>query len=189
MLGGHVTILPMPELVPPTTAVHRSFLEALEESAADPMYLLGARFTNWRVDLADPDRFATYVTELRADALEDTPRPDGYVPATVLWYVDGETFLGRLSIRHRLNAQLLELGGHIGYGVRPSARRRGHATAMLRAALPVARRLGIDPALVTCDFDNVGSRKVIETVIAETGGYFEDRRQVKLRYWVSTSGG
>jgi predicted acetyltransferase len=177
----------MPALVPPTTLVHRSFVEALEESAGDPMYLLGARFTNWQADLVEPDRFATYVAEMQADALEQSPRPEGYVPATVLWYVEGDEFLGRLSIRHRLTPQLLELGGHIGYGVRPSARRRGHATDMLRAALPVARGLGIDPALITCDFDNVGSRKVIEAVMAETGGRFEDRRSVKLRYWITTS--
>jgi predicted acetyltransferase len=54
---------------------------------------------------------------------------------------------------------------------------------MLGAALPHTRDLGIDPALVTCDTDNVGSRKVIES----NGGVFEDERSGKLRYWVPTS--
>jgi predicted acetyltransferase len=62
---------------------------------------------------------------------------------------------------------------------RPSARERGHATAMLAAALPVARGLGIGHALVTCDDDNLASRKVIEA----NGGVLEDQRAVKLRYW------
>jgi predicted acetyltransferase len=75
------------------------------------------------------------------------------------------------------------MGGHIGYDVRPSARRRGHATAMLRAALPVARGLGIESALVTCDEDNVASRKVIEA----NGGVFEDQRGDKLRFWIPTA--
>jgi predicted acetyltransferase len=54
------------------------------------------------------------------------------------------------------------------YDVRPSARRRGHATAMPAPALPVARGLGIDRVLVTCDVSNTGSRKVVE---ANGGGW------------------
>jgi predicted acetyltransferase len=54
---------------------------------------------------------------------------------------------------------------------------------MLAAALPVARSLGIDPALLTCDADNIASRKVIEA----NGGMLEDSRHGKLRYWVPTS--
>lgn len=117
---------------------------------------------------------------MRAQALEDTPRPPGFVPSTTLWWIDDEKYLGRLAIRHRLTPNLLELGGHIGYDVRPTARRRGHATAMLRGALPVARGLGIESALVTCDVTNVGSRRVIEA----NGGVLEDQRGVKLRFWV-----
>jgi predicted acetyltransferase len=75
------------------------------------------------------------------------------------------------------------MGGHIGYDVRPSARRRGHATEMLRQALRVANELGIDPALITCDVDNVGSRTVIE----RNGGVLEDERNGKLRFWAPTS--
>ena len=86
---------------------------------------------------------------LRGQVMEDSPRPDGHVPSTTLWWVDGTEYLGRIAIRH--TARLRDVGGHIGYDIRPSARRRGHATAMLTAALPAARLLGIDPALVTCD--------------------------------------
>lgn len=105
------------------------------------------------------------------------------MPCTTLWYVDGTAYLGRVAIRHRLTPALLAVSGHIGYDVRPSARRRGHATAMLRQALPVAAELGIDSALVTCDWDNVGSRTIIE----RCGGRFEDRREHKLRYWIATA--
>lgn len=132
----------------------------------------------------DPEVFARYVAELHADALPETPRPAGLVASTTLWYVEGDEYLGRIAIRHRLTPTLLEIGGHIGYDVRRSARRRGHATAMLTAALPVAAALGIDPALVTCDTDNIGSRTVIEAC----GGVLEDERQGKLRYWVPAGG-
>lgn len=127
--------------------------------------------------------FAVYVSQLLAQSHEDTPRPGGFVPATTLWWTEGSEYLGRLSIRHRLTPRLVEVGGHIGYDIRASARRRGHATAMLRAALPIARDMGIDSVLITCDHDNVGSKRVIEN----NGGVFEDRRGNKLRFWVPTA--
>jgi predicted acetyltransferase len=104
------------------------------------------------------------------------------VHCTNLWWVDGEEYVGRMSIRHELNDWLRELGGHIGYDVRRSRRGEGHATAMLAAALPIAHDLGVDPALLTCDDDNVASRIVIE----RNGGVLEDQRKRKLRYWVPT---
>ena len=175
----------MPELVLPTTAVHASFLEAMEEFIAE-----GVQFSQtagwiehhapgWR----DPDAFAGFVTAVAADARDETARPVTHVPCTTLWWVDGDEYLGRIAIRHRLNEFLADVGGHIGYDVRPSRRRQGHATAMLRAALPWAHDLGIDRALVTCDDDNVGSIRVIEAA----GGELEDVRGIKRRYWVPTS--
>jgi predicted acetyltransferase len=104
------------------------------------------------------------------------------VPETVLWWVHGSEFLGRLSIRHCLTPSLERVGGHIGCEVRPPARRRGHATAMLRAGLPIAARLGIDPALVTCDVDNAASRLVIE----RAGGRLDEPYGTTLRFWVPT---
>jgi predicted acetyltransferase len=179
----------MPELSAPTARVHASFLAAMAEFAAegrgdagdDSMIGLEIRLNNSR--WGDPRQFADYVRKLHEQALPDSPRPAGYVPSTTLWWVSGDEYLGRIAIRHQLTPFLLEQGGHIGYDVRPSARRRGHATAMLAAALPVANKLGIDPALITCDDDNVGSRKVIEA----NGGVYEDQRGIKLRYWVPTA--
>jgi predicted acetyltransferase len=142
-----------------------------------------AKLRDWSARWHDPAVFAEYTAALRADALEETPRPNGYVPCTNLWWVDGSEYLGRLAIRHRPTPGLLEEGGHIGYDVRPAARRRGHATAMLAAALPIARQLGIDRVLVTCDVDNVGSRRTIEN----NGGIFADQHKAKLRYWIPTA--
>jgi predicted acetyltransferase len=107
------------------------------------------------------------------------------VPSTTLWWVEGGEWLGRIQLRQRLNDRLLAGGGHIGYDVAPGHRRRGHATAMLWAMLAVAAdRYGIASALVTCDPDNVASRRVIEAC----GGVLEDERDGKLRFWVPTHG-
>jgi predicted acetyltransferase len=175
----------MPALVPPTTAVHRSFLDAWDELDDGDDRWMGVYVADedrTRRQLADPAEFERYVEDLKRDALPEAARPPEWVPATMLWYVDGEAWLGRLSIRHQLTRFLLEIGGHIGYVVRPSARRKGYATAMLAESLPIAAELGIDPALVTCDTDNDASRKVIEAC----GGELEDERNGKLRYWVPT---
>ena len=178
----------MAELSPPTVRVRRSFLAAMAEFRAegrggdpDPT-MIGQEIRTFEDSWSTPEGFTRYVEWLLAQALEDTPRPEGYVPSTNLWWVADDEYLGRIAVRHRLTPRLREVGGHIGYDVRPSARRRGHATAMLRAALPVANGLGIPSALVTCDVDNIASRRVIE----HSGGILEDERAGKLRFWVPT---
>jgi predicted acetyltransferase len=160
----------MPRLADPTVSVHESFVESLREVDLRPGVL------------TDPAEFAAYVRRLIEQKFAETPRPVGHVPGTTLWWIDGRQFLGRLTIRHRLTPSLERQGGHIGYDVRPSARRKGHATAMLRAALPKARELGIDRALITCDADNIGSRKVIE----RNGGEFVDEIDGIFRFRVPT---
>ena len=135
-----------------------------------------------RAEAEDPEQFAQLIDAILAEADEETEMPAELVHQTVLWFVEADQWLGRLSIRHRLTPALLELGGHIGYVVRPSARRKGYGTQMLVQSLPFAARLGIDPALVTCDSDNEPSRKVIQAA----GGELEDERHGKLRFWVPT---
>jgi predicted acetyltransferase len=184
---------PDARLVPSYLQAHDEFEAAGEghrdgdgfwvEEADDGGYP-GIAFTRGELETEDgAERFARF----RFDrALEETPRPTGHVPCTFFWVVDDDdpgTYLGSLSIRHRLTPFLLEVGGHIGYSVRPSARRRGVATAALRAALPEASALGIDDVLVTCDDDNIGSARVIEA----NGGVLEDVRGDKRRYWVRSS--
>lgn len=112
------------------------------------------------------------------------------VPWTDLYGVIDGVVVGRVSVRHRLTEGLLHVGGHIGYGVRRAYRRRGYATELLRAGLRIAHGLGVDPALVTCDDDNVGSAACIE----RCGGVLEDVRPTtdgspKRRYWVPTGVG
>jgi predicted acetyltransferase len=179
----------MPQLSPPTVDVKDSFLVAMAEFAAEGRGVPGERSmiasemrehgATWHTD----EGFARYVEDLRAQALEETPRPAHFVPCTTFWWVDGPEYLGRIAVRHRLTPHLLEEGGHIGYDVRPTARLRGHATAMLREVLPYAAGIGIEKALVTCDAGNAGSRKVIEA----NGGVLEDERNGVLRFWVPTT--
>lgn len=110
----------------------------------------------------------------------------GYVPSTFLVAVLGNKIVGRISVRHTLNDYLQRVGGHIGYAVVPSYRRKGYATVMLKFAIGLCRELGIMRALVTCDVDNVASARVIE----KCGGIFEGITDFtglevqKRRYWI-----
>jgi predicted acetyltransferase len=178
----------MPELSLPTDVVKGSFLAAMAEFQAegrgepDDESAVGHEIRDWSGQWDTAVGFALYLTVVRAQAEEDRPRPAGQVPWTTWWWIDGEEYLGRISLRHRLNRGLLERGGHIGYDVRPTARRRGHATAMLAAVLPIARAMGIDRALLICEPDNLGSRRVIES----GGGVLDDEYGGLLRFWVPT---
>jgi predicted acetyltransferase len=111
--------------------------------------------------------------------------PADRVPGTFLVAaVDGE-LVGRVSIRHELNAFLADFAGHIGYGVRPAHRGRGYATEILRQSLVIARAEGVERVLVVCDESNVASA----TVIRRLGGMLEgvrpghDGSTPIARYW------
>ena len=109
----------MPALVSPTTRVHASFLEAMAEFLAEGRggfydhSGLGRDSRTHASSWGTPSGFESYVTDLLAEALEESPRPAGYVPQTTLWWVEDDTYLGRVGIRHRLTPALLEVGGHI----------------------------------------------------------------------------
>ena len=118
--------------------------------------------------------------------------PQNHVPATFLFAFDGLRIVGRVSIRHKLNASLERVGGHIGFVVVPEFRRQGYATAILRMALRIAHeQLGITRVLVTCDDDNVASIRTIE----KNGGILEDVlrgpevEKPKRRYWIEARPG
>jgi predicted acetyltransferase len=112
--------------------------------------------------------------------------PLGWVPATEYWWVQGDEFLGRIDIRHRLTDALKKFGGHIGYEVRPTERKKGHGKEMLKAVLPCAKEMRIEKLLITCDSDNIASQRMILSV----GGVFQDeimnegKNSPTQRYWV-----
>ncbi len=117
--------------------------------------------------------------------------PEGWVQATQLVCLRDNRILGMIQVRHRFNDNLRQFGGHIGYSVRPSERRKGVAAWMLNAVKPFCREIGLDRILVTCLTDNEGSRRTI----LKNGGVYEStvhepQENVDLqRYWIDLLGG
>lgn len=173
-LAPHV----IPRLTLPTTVARSSYLEAAGEYQSEGGY---PDFDDLDLAaLAEPHAFAAYVDQLRADPRTGAARL-GAPPMTLWWWVAGTRYIGRLSLWHRLDADLI-LTGHVGYDVRPSLRGRGHATAMLAAALPHAHALGIDPAIATTRTGNQAS----QAVITGNGGRLIDRRGDRLYFEIPT---
>jgi predicted acetyltransferase len=115
----------------------------------------------------------------------DKAYEQGFVPSSLYFLTDENSRIyGALHIRHELNDYLLSYAGHIGYGIRPSERRKGYATKMLSLSLPIAKSLGIKKALVTCDKENIASANTIKN----NGGVLENevivKDEITQRYWI-----
>ncbi|MFF0477700.1 GNAT family N-acetyltransferase [Streptomyces sp. NPDC004284] len=175
----------MAELIAPPGRLHSSWLAARDEwQPGAHQDGAGLRLVA-DDDLDSPEGFSSWVERLRRQSGRSLSVGEGRVHASHWWIVDGETYLGAIDLRHYLNAFLLEGGGHIGYSVRPSARRRGLAAWALGKVLLKAPALGLDRVLLTCDDGNSGSARTIEA----NGGVLEDVRStavgVKRRYWIT----
>ncbi len=131
------------------------------------------------------ENFERFLYHLKAQQDRTKLSPD-VVPQSHFWLIDDDEFIGILSLRRELNATFMRIGGHIGYQVRPSKRQQGYGKELLRLGLQKAKELGFSRVLLTCDENNIGSKKVIES----NHGRFEDAIVVegsqikKLRYWI-----
>ena len=141
-----------------------------------------ANTSPWAIFRNDYHDFDYYL-----ENLETNEPKDGRVPDSVYFLLDVERdiLLGAVNIRHCLNDYLLQFGVHIGDGIRPSERRKGYATEMIRLALIECRKLGINRVLMVCDKTNVGSAKSI----IKNGGVLEneivdDNGKIQQRYWI-----
>ena len=131
------------------------------------------------------ENFEAFLAEL-AGAANGIGIPAGFVPHSTFWLVRGNEVVGVSNLRHKLNDKLLVEGGHIGYGIRPSARGQGLGRELLRLTLDEAARRGIDRVLLTCAKDNPASSVVIEANGGrlESEDFVEARGKVVQRWWI-----
>jgi predicted acetyltransferase len=174
--------MPAPmELLPLTPELELAYLSLLVE---DPHAAGGSRFERLGRD------YAAFLRALDDEARGVNLLP-GLVPQSVYWLVrrdpTGLVIVGASRLRHRLNAALEDVGGHIGYDVRATERRKGYGTLLLARTLERARELGLPRVLLTCDSDNIASARIIE----KNGGVLASQSDspatgtLVSRYWTA----
>lgn len=170
----------MNHLVKLTPEMEQQYLSYLEEWRVSGETIIPTACDNGALS------FSEYLAKLPEYETEEGC-PNGFVPGTMWFYVDDAgRILGTLNFRHRLNEFLLQTGGHIGYGVRPSERRKGYAAQMLADALEQVRReYGLTRVLITCDRKNTASARTI----LKNGGVLEneipENGRITQRYWIA----
>ena len=113
--------------------------------------------------------------------------PDGLVPASTFWLVDGDELVGVSNLRHYLNDRIRHAGGHIGLGIRPSRRGNGLGKQLLRLTLEQAAQRGIQDVHVHCYQHNLPSARMIMACGGKLESEIEDRGKVVQRYLVNGS--
>jgi len=170
------------KLIKLTRAYEKQLGEMIDEWKTD-QEINHTNRSPWAIFKNDYHDFDHYL-----ENLEVKEASEGKVPDSVFFLLDTERdkLLGAVNIRHYLNEKLLKEGGHIGDGIRPSERRKGYATEMIRLALNECRKLGIEKVLMTCDKDNIASAKSI----INNGGILENEfvnsdGVIEQRYWIT----
>lgn len=136
-----------------------------------------------RAIFKDYSDFDQYIHKLNVDSKTAT---ETFVPSSTYFVLDEDrhVFVGAISIRHYLNEALRNGGGHIGDGVRPSERRKGYGTDIVRLGVLKARELGIKDIMISANTNNIGSKK---TIIKNGGIYektvLEDGEPLEI-YWI-----
>ncbi|MDL2232489.1 GNAT family N-acetyltransferase [Ruminococcaceae bacterium OttesenSCG-928-L11] len=130
----------------------------------------------------------SYESWLEKVIWSQTNSTSDWVTGDVYFAIVSGKIVGTIAVRHSLNDALLYSGGHIGYGIRPSERRKGYGSEMLAHALDRCRELSMEKALVTCDKGNIASAKtaqkkggILENEVVEEDGNIVERYWIPLR--------
>ena len=167
------------KLVEPTIQLESEFFEMVEEFKTEGKEIING------IGSIEIENFADSVRKAK-DHVLGVGLPEGWVPASTYWLICQDRIVGTCNLRHELNDFLREFGGHVGYSIRPTVRRRGFGTQMLKLVLEKAKALGIEHLLVTCEDSNIVSARVIE----KNGGKLSDKVKTEYaefltrRYWI-----
>lgn len=136
--------------------------------------------TRYQMALTDCDAF------LELLASDDAGTTPGYMRTTSYWAMEAGQIIGAIRLRYTLTPALRQMGGNIGYDVRPSRRDQGYATRMLARTLDLARAAGLDKVLLTVDVDNIASARVIQKNggVLQFQGTFESYGKPIAHYWI-----
>lgn len=146
------------------------------------------KFEGFRnIEGLNQNNFNDFLEELKKNKNMKLYKPNLVDQTTYILVDDNNHIYGGTNIRHELNSNLLKYGGHIGYLIRPTERKKGYGTLILKLDLEKCKLLNITKVLVTCREENIGSAKVIE----KNGGIYENslknekENKIYKRYWIN----
>lgn len=149
----------MTTLVSPSVLYKESYLKGLKElihESPNPDAI------KWQID-----NFDEYISNFNIlDNVENIT--NGIVPYSEYWLIENGEYIGTIVIRHKPSGRLESIKSHIYFHIIPSKREKGYGLKILELGLVKARKLGLKDIIITCNYDNVASRKIIE----QNGGIF-----------------
>lgn len=167
-------------LVKPDISLREKFINMVNDYNDNNENIFSNDYFNTNFD------YEGYIKDLD-DLSNGVGLPEGYVPSTEWWLINSTNdILGTVRLRHKLGERNCEEGGHIGYDISPRYRRKGYGKIILKLMLDKAKELELEKVLITCDFGNIGSRRIIE----QNGGKLEnsiisnETGKEVLRYWI-----
>ena len=130
------------------------------------------------------ENFDEYLNDL-SNISKGIDVPQGWVTSSTFWLIDNHEVVGVVRIRH----QEIVTAGHIGYDISPGYRNKGYGNQILKLALGEAQKIGIKEAIVTCNIDNISSRKIIEKNNGQLLGtiFDEEENENLYKYSIQTT--
>lgn len=176
----------MVSLVKPNEKYFSSFIEGIKE------FIQIGEFSNSKLENILLRKEIEGISENFDTHNFDFKNNSNFVESSTFWLINSlNEYIGEARIRHNLNENLFIFGGHIGYEIRPSKRLKGFGKIILKESLKEASKLGINNVLLTCNEDNIGSRKIIESNggILENIVLVQETRRKHCRYWIINNKG
>ena len=142
-----------------------------------------------RLDKLLNQSYEEWLKDCESDKTIETINPDWSNGTNYLLVDENNHVYGISQLRHSLKGQLINIGGNIGYAIRPIERKKGYGTIQLKLLLEKAQELGLDKVLVTCRENNIGSKKTIENCLGEPDNSVPSKHPniMELRYWIYTN--
>ncbi len=147
------------KLIKPSKEYFKQYKDMMDEWNME-----GSRIAPWPLHLKyHTEEFFNDMLK-RVDEVEKGINLDGYTSSTTYWLydTDNDKIIGASNLRHFLNDEGTKYWGHIGYGIRPTERRKGYGTLILNLTLDKAKDMNMNRVMLGAYEGNISSWKTME---------------------------
>ena len=176
-------------LVKPSIEYKKQAINFIEEMELDQVNTNERKYYPGFSDLQEyKNNYEKWLEKIDSYTKKET-LPEDKVIGSVFFSVrkSDNKVVGIINIRHEFNDYLYNYGGHIGYSILPSERRKGYGYEQLKLGLEFCKSIGIKRVLITCLDNNIGSSKTIEKAGGVLENVVREEQEGKMlkRYWIS----